>query len=128
MQNGRMRNLLPVAFFALALIQADAAIASETWYRWLDSQGTAHLESSPPGSGISYELVPLPEPIQRSGRPVIPAAVADASHRFLESLLGRTSDSVYPVVLGASSLPEAPDTVSGSAVAISGDCCSPVVA
>jgi S1-C subfamily serine protease len=118
MKNRRGHNLLRPAVFALALLQAGAALA-ETWYQWVDSQGTAHLHSHSPGAGIAYQPVAVPESIHWAARPDIPAPVTDASSRLVANEFAQAPDSVYPVVLGASGLPETPATVSGSAVAIS---------
>jgi S1-C subfamily serine protease len=120
MKTSRIRSLFQsVACVALVLLQLKPALASETWYRWTDSQGTPQLESHPPALGISYEQVAVPNSIQWAGRPDIPAAITDGSNRSVKNFLRQTSESVYPVVLGASMAPEAAEAISGSAVAIS---------
>lgn len=121
MKNRRGHNLLRPAVFMLTLLQAGAALASETWYQWVDSQGAAHLDNQLPGPGISYQMMLVPESIHWAARPDIPAPVTDASSRLVANVFVQAPDSVYPVVLGASGLPEAPATISGSAVAISED-------
>jgi serine protease Do len=120
MKRARARDFLrPIACLMLFALQAEVAQASETWYRWVDAQGTSHLDNQPPGAGISYQLVTVPDSIEWTGRPDMPPAVTDKSNRFVKGLFGQASQSVYPVVIGASGLPETPETVSGSAVAIS---------
>ena len=110
--------LQSVACATLVVLQVKPALATETWYRWTDSQGS-HLENHSPASGISYERVAVPDSIQWASRPDIPEAVNDSSNRSVRNFLRQTSESVYRVVLGASMAPEAAEALSGSAVAIS---------
>ena len=118
MNTSRVRSFLQVvACVTLVALQAKPVLASETWYRWVD--GTSHVENHPPPPGISYQLVLVPDSIEWAGRPDIPATVTDSSNRSVKNFLRQTSESVYPVVLGASSLPEAAEAISGSGVAIS---------
>jgi len=110
------------ACVALSLWPAQPASAAETWYRWVDSHGTVHMDRQPP-LATQYELIQQPDTITWKGRPDLPVEVTekDTSKRSTQDLFRSLSESIYQV-LGRpqdSNLPKADPVVFGSAVAIS---------
>jgi len=107
------------ACFALSLWQTPPAIAAETWYRWVDSRGTVHIDEQRP-TGTNYDSFQVPDSIPWKGRPDLPAEVTATSKRSTQDLFRTLSESIYQV-LGRphAGLSKADPVVFGSAVAIS---------
>jgi S1-C subfamily serine protease len=61
----------------------------------------------------------MPDSFAWRNRPDLPAQITAESTDFAKSLFKAAPRSIYPVVVGESSMPRAPQAVSGSAVAIS---------
>jgi len=92
---------------------------AETYYQWVDTDGTARFTRNQPGLSIPYKAFELPDPIPWSNAPSMPAEIAASGKRTTQNLYQLASQSVYWVM---GKLPPGPNGKSssayGSAVAI----------
>ena len=101
-------------------ILCQTAAAGETWYRWLDAKGAVQTTRERPGTGVSYEMIELPDPVPWGSRPDLLPEVTDEAKVSTQNLFKSASRSIY-LVLGQPQgvLPKTGPVVVGSAVAIS---------
>lgn len=94
-------------------------VDAETYYQWIDTDGTARFTRYQPGLSVPYKVFELADPIPWSNAPSMPAEIAPNGNPTTQKLFQVASQSVY-WVLGK--LPPGPNGKSsgmyGSAVAI----------
>jgi serine protease Do len=92
---------------------------AETYYRWVDTDGTTHFTRNQPGLSVPYKAFDLPDPIPWSNAPGMPTEIPASGKTTTQNLFQVASQSVYWVM---GKLPPGPNGKSsgmyGSAVAI----------
>jgi serine protease Do len=103
----------------VGLVWMCARVSAETYYQWVDTDGTARFTRNQPGLSVPYKVFELPDPIRWSNAPGMPAEIAASGKPTTQNLYQAASQSVYWVM---GKLPPGPNGKSssafGSAVAI----------
>jgi S1-C subfamily serine protease len=111
------RNAIVTALVGLVWMCGRAG--AETYYQWIDTDGTARFTRNQPGLSIPYKAFDLPDPIRWSNAPGMPAQIDASAKPTTQNLYQVASQSVYWVV---GKLPPGPNgntsSAYGSAVAI----------
>jgi serine protease Do len=92
---------------------------AETYYKWVDTDGTVRFTRNQPGLSVPYTSFELPDPIRWSNAPSMPVEITGGGKPTTQSLFQVASQSVYGVM---GKLPAGPNgkssSVYGSAVAV----------
>jgi serine protease Do len=101
------------------LVCTCSSVSAETYYKWMDADGTTRITRTQPSLAIPYTTFEVPDPIPWSNAPEMPTEVGESAKPTTQNLFKVASQSVYGVIGKLSAGPNGKTrTVNGSAIAV----------